>query len=212
MREGGATPIFSLWISHVGQARCGISSVGAMWSARLYSRLSANNGERHARARHPHLCWGSASRRRLALQQTGFAVDNALLYGPRQFAWRLFGLSIKNLEEPNEGVSTRRGDARRARAAQRPRAARRRRAGADENQSLGCGRRCRLPVLPADRAGKGAWRVRQGRPRRRADQLQGRLAGAAGGDRRLGRYRVGLLRPLRQPRRQGPVAGRFRGV
>ena len=66
------------------------------------------------------------------------------------------------------------------------------------------GRRRAVPVLSADRAGAAARRVRQGRPRRRTGQFQGRLAGADRGDRRQRRCGVGLLRPLRQSRRQEP--------
>src|SRR5260370_41506291 len=116
MRGGGATSIFSLWISHVGQARCGLSSVGAMWSARLHSRLTANNVNATREHDTRNLCWGPRPADGLAPQQAGFAVDNTLLYGPRQSVGRLFSLSIKSLEEPNEGASTRRGDARRPRA------------------------------------------------------------------------------------------------
>ncbi len=104
------------------------------------------------------------------------------------------------------GVST---DWRRARRAG---AADRRGLRAGQAQGHDRGRRGRVPVLPADGAGQAARRIRQGRRRGRTDRLQGRPPGAAGRDRRLGRRGLGLLRPLRQPRRQGTAAYVLRGL
>src|SRR5712675_1545758 len=109
MRGGGATPIFSLRIKHVRAAggwahspeRCGVHA-----SVRMCLPTTGNAARRRDTSNLPP---GSGSGGVLMRQLAGFAPSNALLYGPRQFVGRLFGLSIKNLEEPNEGVSTHRG-------------------------------------------------------------------------------------------------------
>ena len=126
-----------------------------------------------------------------------------LLYGPRQFAGRRDDTRLRrNAHENNIWTAGRGGS--RADSGDRLCGRAEQALGQDRDRRRG------LSLLPADRAGEAPRRVRQGRRRRRADRFQGRLAGAPGGARRLGRRRLGLLRPLRQSRRQGPVAAGVR--